>query len=169
MIDIDPPENTNRDNSERLEFIINTLGVGIWDWQVQTGELTFNQRWAEIIGYTVDELLPIQFDTWSANLHPEDLAKTEVLLEQYFNGDIPVYEVEARMKHKSGHYVWIIASGKLIEWDKDGNPKRMIGTHLDITERKKSEERLSLTSQLLNESQQVAQVGGWELDISSGE
>lgn len=102
------------DNSERLELVINSTGVGIWDWQVQTGELTFNKRWAEIIGHTVEELQPIQFNTWASNLHPDDLKKAESLLAQHFNGELEFYEVEARMKHKSGHYVWVLASGKSV-------------------------------------------------------
>jgi len=143
--------------------------VGIWDWQVQTGELTFNKRWAEIIGHTVEELQPIQFNTWASNLHPDDLKKAESLLAQHFNGELEFYEVEARMKHKSGHYVWVLASGKLVERDDEGKPKRMIGTHLDITERKNNEERMIVTTQLLNESQQVGRLGGWKLDLKTGD
>ena len=148
--------------------MIKAAGVGIWDWEVQTGELTFNARWAEILGYKVEELQPTTFETWSDNLHPTDYKKASALLKQHFDGVIDHYEVEARMKHKSGHYVWVLASGKLVEWDAAGQPKRMIGTHLDITERKKNDERFMVTSQLLNESQKVAHVGGWELDLITG-
>jgi diguanylate cyclase (GGDEF)-like protein/PAS domain S-box-containing protein len=168
LIKKEPQVHTQQDdNQERLELVINTTGVGIWDWQVQTGELTFNKRWAEIIGYTMDELQPIQFNTWSTNLHPDDLKKAEELLTEHFKGQLELYEVEARMKHKDGHYVWVLASGKVVERDSQGNPKRMIGTHLDITERKSNEERMLVTSQLLNESQQIAKLGGWELDLKT--
>jgi len=161
-----PPQDDHR---ERLALVINVTGVGIWDWQVQTGELTFNERWAEIIGYTAEELQPIQFDTWSTNLHPDDLTKNKNLLAQHFNGELELYEVEARMKHKLGYYVWVQASGKLIEKDDEGKPKRMIGTHLDITERKKTEEQMIVATQLLNESQQVGKLGGWKLDLKTGD
>lgn len=155
-------------SSERLELVIKTTGVGIWDWEVQSGLLTFNDRWAEIIGYTQNELEPIHFNTWSENLHIEDLKKAEKLLEKHFNGELALYEIEVRMKHKLGHYVWILASGKLVERDGNGEPLRMIGTHLDITERKQNEEMILVTSELLNESQQLAHVGGWELDLKTG-
>ncbi|PKH03701.1 GGDEF domain-containing protein [Psychromonas sp. MB-3u-54] len=161
--------NQQDDNNARLELVINATGVGIWDWQVQTGELTFNKRWAEIIGYTLDELQPIQLDSWANNLHPDDLNKAKSLLAQHFNGELDFYEVEVRMKHKSGHYVWVLASGKLVERDSQGKPKRMIGTHLDITERKNNEESMMVTSQLLNESQQVGRLGGWKLDLKTGD
>lgn len=156
-------------DSERLKLVLKATGVGIWDWQIKTGELTFDERWAEIIGYTVEELQPIQFDTWAHNLHPDDLQTAEKLISQHFSGELTFYELEARMKHKSGHYVWVLALGKLVEKDSEGQPKRMIGTHLDITDRKKNEERMLVTSQLLNESQQIAHLGGWELDLLSGE
>lgn len=158
----------NNNDNERLELVIKAAGVGIWDWQVQTGELTFNERWAEIIGHTVEELQPIKFDTWADNLHPDDFERASDLLKQHFDGVIDHYEVEARMKHKLGHYVWVMASGRLVEWDAAGRPERMIGTHIDISERKLNEERLAFTSQLLNESQQIAKLGGWELDLLTG-
>jgi PAS domain S-box-containing protein len=156
------------DPDKRLELVIGATGVGIWDWCVQTGELTFNERWAEIIGYTLEELQPIQFNTWSKNVHPADSIKAESLIKQHFSGELEVYEIELRMKHKRGHYVWVLASGKLIEKGEDGTPIRMIGTHLDITARKESEERLIVTSDLLNESQKIARLGGWELDLKTG-
>jgi len=163
-----PTAQSKSDNEERLELVINASGVGVWDWQVQSGELTFNERWAEIIGFTLEELLPIKFDTWSDNVHPEDLVKANKLLEQHWAGEVDLYEVEARMRHKKGHYVWVLASGKVVEWQEDGQPKRMLGTHLDITDRKERESERTIASQLLNESQKVAKVGGWELNLETG-
>ena len=165
----EPDHKAEGDDTERLNLIIKSTGVGIWDWQVQSGVLTFNDRWAEIIGYTRDELEPIQFETWAENLHPEDLTLATQLLQKHWRGELELYEIEARMKHKEGHYVWVLASGKTVEWLEDGQPKRMLGTHLDITERKKSEQNLVITNELLQESQKIARVGGWELDLESGE
>lgn len=156
-------------NRERLQLVIDATKVGIWDWQVQTGELTFNKRWAEIIGYKVEELHPIQFHTWSTNLHPDDLIKANHLIIQHFDGELEFYEADLRMKHKSGHYVWVQSAGRLVERDNQGNPVRMIGTHLDITERKSTEERMSLARQLLDESQRIGKLGGWELDLKTGD
>ncbi|WP_017222280.1 sensor domain-containing protein [Moritella dasanensis] len=170
MINKTPQVNSQQDNNnDRLELVINATGASIWDWQVITGELTLDKRWAEIVGYTVDELQPTQFSTWSNNLHPDDFKKAESLLAQHFNGELDFYEVETRIRHKLGHYVWLLASGTLVERDAKGKPKRMIGTHLDITERKNNEERMLVTTQLLNESQQVGHLGGWELDLKTGD
>ena len=143
----DNKETQYSEDSERLQLVINVTGVGFWDWHIQTGALTFNQRWAEIIGYTVEELHPVQFETWANNLHPADLKLAQELLEKHWSGELELYEVEARMKHKDGHYVWVLASGKVVEWDQ-GHPMRMIGTHLDITKRKEFEREQINTSQL---------------------
>lgn len=156
-------------NLERLELVIKATGVGIWDWQIQTGELFFNDRWAEIIGYSVEELHPIQFETWAENIHPEDFIKAKEILDKHFQGETEFYEVEVRMKHKQGQYVWVSAKGKTIEWYEDGRPKRMTGIHLDIAQRKKNEQNLITTSHLLDQSQKIAKVGGWELDLNSGD
>ncbi len=158
---------TKSADQERLRLIINATGVGTWDWEVQTGELTFNQRWAEIIGYSVAELQPMSFDTWADSVHPDDLPGAQELLEKHWHGDLELYEVEIRMRHKRGHYVWVLATGKVIEWE-DGKPKRMLGSHLDITERKNRERERIIANQLLQESQKIAKVGGWELNLETG-
>lgn len=156
------------DNEERLGLIINATKVGIWDWQVQTGELTFNERWAEMIGYSVAELEPMTFDTWADNVHPDDLPHAQELLDKHWDAELESYEVELRMLHKRGHYVWVLTSGKVVEWDECGKPKRMLGSHLDITERKSRERERKVSNQLLQESQKIAKVGGWELNLETG-
>ena len=131
-----------QENSEQLSLVIDTTASGIWDWQVQTGEITFNERWAEIIGYTLEELAPISIDTWMKYAHPDDLIPSTELLEQHWSGKSARYNYEARMKHKHGHWVWVFDSGKVVEWHKDGEPKRMIGTHQDISQQKNNENML---------------------------
>jgi diguanylate cyclase (GGDEF)-like protein/PAS domain S-box-containing protein len=160
--------NSKSDNEERLELVINAADVGVWDWQVQTGALTFNKRWADIIGYSVQELQPMTYDTWANFVHPDDLTVAKEKLEKHWRGELELYEVEARMRHKRGHYVWVLASGKVVEWQKNGKLIRMLGTHLDITERKERERERIIASQLLQESQKVAKVGGWELNLETG-
>ncbi len=156
-----PPKNIPKnDNEERLELLLKATDVGIWDWKIKTGELTFNQRWAEIIGYTVEELQPMSFETWADKVHPDDLKNAETLLEKHWAGEIDLYEVETRMLHKKGHYVWVLATGKVVESDPDGSPKHMIGIHLDITERKERERERLVETQLLEESQKNCQ-GRW--------
>jgi diguanylate cyclase (GGDEF)-like protein/PAS domain S-box-containing protein len=155
------------DNEERLELIINATGAGTWDWQLQTGALTFNKGWAEIMGYSDAELQSMTFETWADTLHPSDLVNAKDLLEKHWCDELQLYEAEFRMRHKRGHYIWVLAFGKVVEWQENGKPKRMLGTHLDITERKEYESERIIASQRLQESQRIAKVGGWELNLET--
>lgn len=121
----------------RLEEIIWGTNVGTWEWNVQTGETVFNERWADIIGYTLDEISPTSIETWTRYAHPEDLERSTELLEKNFSKELDRYECEVRMRHKNGTWVWVIDRGKVVEWTTDGKPLRMSGTHTDISERKK--------------------------------
>ena len=131
-----------RKSNEQLALAIEGSGVGLWDWMVQTGELSVNARWAGMLGYTLEELQPLNIETWFRLTHPDDLKKSNELLKKHFTEKTPFYELETRMRHKNGPWVWILDRGKAIEWDKQGNPTRMTGTHLDITERRMMEEKL---------------------------
>ena len=133
-------EKAIKETKERLEHVIHSTGVGIWDWNIPNGTVVFNSRWAEITGYTLEELAPISIKTWEALAHPDDLKISATLLERHFSGKSSSYVCEARMKHKLGYWVWVLDTGEVVEWDSDGSPIRMIGTHLDITQRKHYEE-----------------------------
>jgi len=126
----------------RLDYIIQGTNVGTWEWNVQTGELTINDRWAEIIGYACEELLPISVATWNSLTHPVDLQASNDLLARHFKGEADFYECEVRMRHKNGDWVWILDRGKVAIWTEDGRPLLMCGTHQDITRRKQAEANL---------------------------
>ncbi|BBK37497.1 hypothetical protein STAQ_25750 [Allostella sp. ATCC 35155] len=123
----------------RLEEIIWGTNVGTWEWNVQSGAVTFNERWAEIAGYTLAELSPISIATWERLAEPEDLARSGALLQEVFAGTLEFYECEIRMRHKSGATVWVLDRGKIVERDAEGRPLRMSGTHADISARKAAE------------------------------
>lgn len=125
-----------------LQLVIDSTAVGIWDWHIDSGRVVYNNRWAEIVGYTLQELEPTSIDTWYNLVHPNDLAVSEERLQAHFAGETTYYVCEVRMKHKDGHWVWILDTAKVVKWNKGGKPSRMIGTHLDITERKEIEAKL---------------------------
>jgi PAS domain S-box-containing protein len=172
---------------ERLQLAIENSGIGLWDWWVQTGDVSLDHQWAEMLGYRLEELQPINIETWRNNVHPEDLSLVEIVLERHFCHEIEAYEIEFRMRHKIGGWVWILAKGKVVEWSKTDEPIRMIGTHLDVTGRKQNiemllklnetlEERVrNRTTELkqsevkLREAQQIAHLGSWELDTQTRE
>ncbi len=153
---------------KRLAAIIESTGAGTWEWNVQTGVTRFNDRWAEIVGFTLSELVPTTTETWAGLAHPEDMARSSALLDAHFTGETAVYECETRMRHRDGRWVWVLARGKLLSRTADGQPEWMFGTNLDITARKAQEERLRKSEELLNRTGALAKVGGWELDIASG-
>ncbi len=146
---------------QRLANIIAGTDVGTWEWNVQTGELLLNERWAGIIGYTLAEISPLSIATWVRFAHPDDLEKSNALLRRHFAGELPAYDCECRMRHRDGHWVWIRDRGKVMEWSADGRPLYMFGTHLDITESKEAETRLrqmneSLEARVAERTRQLA-------------
>ena len=149
-------ENDLKEERERLANIVKGTNAGTWEWNVQTGETVFNDVWAEILGYTLDELAPVSIKTWMTLAHPDDLKHSAELLEQHFAGKLPYYECECRMKHKDGHWVWVHDRGQVITRTSDGKPLMMFGTHLDITERKCSEEALRRKTEELDNFFNVA-------------
>ena len=107
--------------------------LGIWDWNIQTGETVFNERWAQIVGYTLAELEPVSIDTWVNLANSEDLAASNDLIAAHAAGETEFYDLACRMRHKDGHWVWVRDRGRIVEWDDEGKPLRMTGTHEDIT------------------------------------
>ena len=135
-----------KESRERLNLALEAGNIGLWDWHVQTGAAIINANWAEMLGYSVEELQPVSIQTWRDLCHPEDLKMADGLLTQYFNGELPIYTCELRMRHKNGHWAWVIARGKVTEWGDSGEPVRITGTHVDITDRKIAEDELRYMS-----------------------
>jgi PAS domain S-box-containing protein len=129
---------TNSDDI-RNKLAIKGTRIGIWDWNIQTGEAFFNERYAEIIGLKLKDFGKQTFDTWLKYAHPDDVQKSNEELEKHFKGETEYYDMDSRMKHKDGHWVWVHTRGKVFEWDKQGKPLRMSGSHTDISEKKQVE------------------------------
>ena len=152
---------------KRLELILQSAGVGTWEWNVQTGESTYNERWAEIIGYTLEELEPVDVNTWLTHMHPDDMKQSAIVLQEHFAQKTPYYSYESRMKHKDGSWVWILNSGRVIEWDSQGKPYKMFGTHIDITRLKQAEDELRKSQQRFEVALDCAGVGLWDWDLQT--
>lgn len=137
--------------NQKLENILEGTNAGTWDWNVQTGAVVLNERWAEIMGQTLQDLEPIDINTWINSVHPEDLPAANAALEKHFKGESNNFDVEFRQPHKDGSWVWVNARGKVVEWTEDGRPLQMSGTHLDITRRKLAEKQSQESGMLLTE------------------
>ena len=137
------------DERQRLASIIVATNVGTWEWNVQTGEIFFNERWASMLGYRLEELRPVSIQTWLQLVHPEDLLISDSLLQQHFTGVLDYHDHECRLRHQDGHWVWVRTRGKVILHTVDGKPLMMSGTHTDISVRKQAEEVLGEKSRQL--------------------
>lgn len=134
-------------NQEWLYLTTTSSNIGIWEWYPQTGKIVFDEVWANLIGYTLDDLQPIDIEIWNRLVHPDDMHKLETKIDRYFSGESSIYECEVRMQHKKGHWVWILDRGQAVEWDDQGNPTRLVGTHVDITQQKNIEKRIDAERQ----------------------
>lgn len=127
---------------QRLQDIIDGTHAGTWEWNLQSGKVFFNHRWAEMFGYRPNELEPFTMATWEKFVHPDDLASANERLRQHFAGKSDYYEYDLRMRHKNGNWVWINDRGRISKRMADGTPMIISGTHIDITERHNAEERI---------------------------
>ena len=132
---------------ERVFEILRNTDAGTWEWNLITGEITFNDQWLDVIGYTVDEISPVNIEKWKANAHPVDLEKSIETVRKHINGEIPFYECEVRMRHKLGHWVWILHKGKVSKFDADQTPMVVAGTMQNIHQKKLAEKQLSKVHQ----------------------
>ena len=120
-------------NAENLQSIITGANVGTWEMNVQTGEASFNERWAQMLGYSLEELQPLNVSTWSSLTHKEDLVRAQAMLQRHFQGQSEYYDCQFRMRHKLGYWVWIHAHGSVSKRTQEGAPLMMFGTHVDVT------------------------------------
>jgi PAS domain S-box-containing protein len=136
-------------SEEKLQNVIAATNTGTWEWNVQTGEIKFNERWANIAGYSLAELEPVNFKTWENLTHPDDQVLFNRLLQDCFERKTEFYDCEYRMKHKSGRWVWVHDRGKVTTWTPEGKPLWMFGTTAEITARKNAEEDLKMINEKL--------------------
>jgi PAS domain S-box-containing protein len=131
-----------REAKERLARVLEGSNDGHWEWDIPTGRADFSDRWAEILGYRRSELAP-DLSTWQGMVHPDDREEARRSQKRIARGEMDRYEVDRRLRHKDGHWVWVHVRGKVVERDADGQPVRMAGTYTDISARKASEEALA--------------------------
>ena len=129
-----------RETKERWQLVLQGNNDGIWDWNVKTNEAFLSARWKEMLDYSEHEL-ENNSDEWLKRIHPDDLTEVLNLINEHFKQKTPYYISEHRMRCKDGSYKWILARGQAL-WDEVGNPIRMVGSHTDISDRKKREEAL---------------------------
>ena len=134
---------------ERLSLALDGSNAGLWDWDLTNNAVYFSDRWKALIGYQPDEV-DNNFDEWEQRLHPDDLAPSRERVRAYLAGEVTAYENVHRMRHRDGHYVWILASGRVLR-DEHGAPRRMVGIHIDITAQRLAQERAEAANRAKSE------------------
>jgi PAS domain S-box-containing protein len=140
-IDITELKNTAQalaDSEQRWALAVSGANDGIWDWNPQTNEVFFSERWKSMLGYRNDEIGPL-VDEWISRVHPDDLEDTMQELQRHLRGETDFYQCEHRMRCKDGHYIWILDRGRALI-DAHGKAIRMSGSHSDVTERRAAEQ-----------------------------
>ncbi len=144
---------THSVTAESVAMALAAADVGVWDWRTGQGMVYANQRWSQIIGYEPGELDLSGFG-WYQHVHPDDVAivhtTTVTLAATSADG---LFEVEFRMRHKLGHWVWVQSRGKIIERDAAGQPTRFAGTHMDVTQRRALDDEVKLAHSIVLRSE----------------
>jgi len=137
-----------KESQQRLDLAIRGSNLGTWDWYIQTGQVVFNDAWANMLGYSHEELAP-NMDTFSSRIHPEDQSHVMAALDKHMKGETEFYQATYRFRHKDGSWGWRLDSGQVFERDADGKPVRMVGTQVDITALKETEAALKEINETL--------------------
>lgn len=139
--DLKQAEEALRDSRRQLALALEAGQLGVWDWHIPSGEAQFGGDWAAMLGYDASELEP-HVRTWEKLVHPDDREAVRSILSDHLEGRVDFYECEHRLRHKDGSWRWILARGRVVERDDDGQPIRATGTHTDVTARHNAEAAL---------------------------
>jgi PAS domain S-box-containing protein len=151
-------------SADRNELILNIATEGFWDWDLKTDRAYLSPRYCELIGYSPDDTI---FDShfFRAIIHPDDRDHVFEIIGEYLQGKRDISIIEYRMISKDGTVRWIEGRGKIVEFDDQSAPARMVGTIIDITERKKAEDALKEREFFFKESQRSASIGSYKADF----
>lgn len=159
-------KNQAEKNEKRLTGVLDVSSEGMWDWNTQTNEVHHNKRWGTITGIIDFEN---SFEEYQRCIFKDDKIHVTKALQRLLEENVP-YSIEYRMLRPSDNkQIWIWDRGVVLEHNEQGEPLWVVGIIQDITERKNNEEQMAVISLLLNESQQVGQLGGWKLELKTGD
>ncbi len=162
MQDITPLKTAERRWRDALEGV----GDGIWDWKLDNNEIYFSSNWYTMVGYVPYEF-PATYEEWRKRVHPDDIRQTEEIFDAYKNEKLPEYHVEFRFMCKDGSWKWLLTRGSIIERNNQGKPTRMLGTHLDINDRKNNQLRLTQYTEQLQIAQRLSKIGYFQHEKNS--
>lgn len=134
-------------DAQRLALALEGADLALWELDVEHARCTVSPRWLAMLGLPPDADDAVTEAGWLALVHPEDRERVHALQKRHIAGLVPAYEATYRMRHAEGHWIWVQARGRVVERDADGGARRMVGTHLDVTERLRAQEALQRSEQ----------------------
>jgi len=140
--------------TERLKLAVEGAGIGVWDWDMTTDHVEYNEQWASMIGYSLDDIEP-HLSAWESRTHPDDAERIKTALENHEQQATQYYDTEHRMKTASGDWKWIRDIGTIVERDADGNPIRAVGIHIDIDQQKTAQQALETEQDMFKQGPAV--------------
>jgi PAS domain S-box-containing protein len=156
-------EEALRASEERWKLALQGSNDGIWDWNIKTNKVFYSVRWKEMLGFE-DHEIANDLDEWAKRVHPDDIDEVMQTIQDHLAKKTPFYTSEHRVLCKDGTYKWILDRGQAL-WDEAGNPVRMVGSHTDVTDRKRAEDVLSESQERLSLALDVAHMVTWDFDI----
>ena len=156
-----------RESEERLAMAVAGALEGVWDWNLETNAVVYSPRWTEMLGYRHEEIEP-NLSAWERLVHPDDRSRADRANESVARGERATYEAEFRLRHKNGHYVHVLSRGFPVRREPGGPVVRIVGTHLDLTERRQAEAALRENEERLKLAFAGAQEGVWDWNLETG-
>lgn len=153
---------------EMLQAALTGSKLGVWVWDLRNNHVYYDDMWLELVGYKAGELAN-DFSTWEQLTHPDGVKRAKEKIAAHLADQNTPYIVPFRMRHKAGHWVWILARGGISHYDDDGNPIFFVGTHEDITENKKQEQEKLEAKQRFELAIQGSQNGIWDWNVITSE
>jgi PAS domain S-box-containing protein len=153
-------------SEERLRLAFEGAREGVWDWNLETGAVVYSQRWKQMLGFEDGEIEP-HVSAWERLVHPDDRRRADRAHDSVSGGS-STYEAEFRLRHKDGHYVHVLSRGFPLRRQPGGPVIRIVGTHLDLTDRKRAEAALRESEERLRLAFEGAQEGVWDWDLETG-
>ncbi len=138
-------------SEQRLNYAFVVSSDGMWDWDLKENTVFYSPRWKKMFGFEIDEI-GSSLDEWKNRVHPSEVDAAIESVQKHLKGETEIYYSEHRVLCKDGSYKWILDRGKVVEWDQEGKPVRMIGTHTDITQRVESDIQIKRMSIAIEQS-----------------
>ena len=152
---------------ERLWLVLQASQLGLWDWNMETGAVEIDQRWSAMLGYKVNDLAPFTIDKFMDLCHPDDKPIVDQAVKNHIEKSTDFYQVEIRLAHKNGAWVWIKSTGMIVDRSEAGTPLRMTGIHENVTEQTNQRIQGEIARSQLETAQRLGGLGSWYLDLAT--